>query len=363
MAIEWRPRVLRVAGARAGPAFLPHLTRLLLESPGLEELELSSRRASRGRLLPALLRGASGAQLGALAAALRASPVRRLTLSGVGLWDLPAASLSAVTEALRGHPTISFLDICDNIVRRRGAAQAAVAQELAGLIAADSPALRELDCRVDQGAPSNVGLGEEGLISVFRALRSNSHLEGFACGGGFVYEKSVFSRHGLPAVWACASLKAIGCTGDHVWLWGEDSYHSLGAASDDEDWSGGDGGVGVASDDGDDSDEGGGGGAASGDANATASQPFGEDDEERLTELKTLLSARVEGREVHWWGSPPASPGGTDAAAPPTERSACRPPLPPSAARPARRRSERLLHRTPRGGFGGGDGGTGGAAR
>lgn len=212
-ALAWGAPEVGIITPAPTAALLSRVTRLLRESPRLERLRIKvdHERSYHARTI------AGGQQLGELCAALRGSRLVELDLSAVGLRQQEASGapeLAAVADALRGHPTLRGLALrWDGEASSQAERQEAAAAAIAGLIAADSTALRWLNINVDH-------LDLQGLAEVFGALRSNSHLKAL-----FVCRESCrapcaappeelgerFARANvLPAVRACPSLWALG---------------------------------------------------------------------------------------------------------------------------------------------------------
>ena len=117
---------------------------------------------------------------------------------------MPPAKAAAVFQALLSHPTLQKLCIISDYFRLRGAQTQQMASEaFAALVAADSPALSELNI-------SNCELDLEALGRVFDALRLNSHLRKLSCRQLWPEnppDLQAFARaRVLPAVQGCASL-------------------------------------------------------------------------------------------------------------------------------------------------------------
>lgn len=125
-----------------------------------------------------------------------------------------APQLAAVAEALRGHPTLRCLSLGLSGRFSEGAQLAEAAEAIAGLVAANSPALRRLSSIDDSSF-----LDLRGQAAVYRALRSNTHLESFSfyqtlnCYGRPEKPDERFAReHILPAACGRAPPSAA-CTG------------------------------------------------------------------------------------------------------------------------------------------------------
>jgi hypothetical protein len=98
-------------------------------------------------------------------------------------------ALAVVLDALVGHPCLRTLTACCGVPDEgRGIVGAA----LAALVAADTPALQELDIE-------GCGFGDDGLAALFDALPLNTHLCTLRCGGIYLSEAFAAARV-LPAV-------------------------------------------------------------------------------------------------------------------------------------------------------------------
>jgi hypothetical protein len=133
-----------------------------------------------------------------LSTALRANTaLETLTLAEICLWD-DAAAATAVLAALTGHPSVRMLDVSFN-----GHIDAAVAAALGALVAANAPALAELDVSGDDVA-------QEGLAPLLDALLRNTHLRVLACEYNRAGATAAFVRQRLlPAVRANSSLRTL----------------------------------------------------------------------------------------------------------------------------------------------------------
>jgi hypothetical protein len=182
-------RALSLHNCGLTPACAPALARLL----GGEALtELLVKNEMYGRQLL----DAPAAAL--LANALRAnSTLTTLSLGAVRLWHDAAAAV-ALLGALTGHPSLRTLDIRGHNV---GAPTAAAGAALGALVAANAPALRELDI-------SYCSLGDDGLGPLVDALPANTHLRTLNISGSNTSE--AFGRDRLlPAVRANSSLRQL----------------------------------------------------------------------------------------------------------------------------------------------------------
>jgi hypothetical protein len=133
----------------------------------------------------------------ALGDALRASStLTAVSLRSVRLWhDLAAAT--ALLGALTGHPSLRSLGLYGNGLGRSTRESGAV---IAALVAANAPALHELDV-------SFCNLGDAGARPLFHALPANTHLRTLDC--GYNWLSNAFVHDELPAVRANASLHEL----------------------------------------------------------------------------------------------------------------------------------------------------------
>jgi hypothetical protein len=178
------------------PAAAPALARLL-SSAELTTLLLCNEEQHGGALLDA-----PAAAL--LSAALRANrTLTSLTLADVGLWaDAPAAV--TLLGALTGHASLRTLECDANSVWDEAAA-AAIGVALGALLAADAPALEELDV-------TDCDLGDEGLGPLVDALPRNSHLRALHLAGNGI--STGFAAHRLlPAARGNTSLRMLDTAG------------------------------------------------------------------------------------------------------------------------------------------------------
>jgi hypothetical protein len=119
-------------------------------------------------LKPGLL-NAGEASVAELCAALRASTtLTELTLSESGLWS-HAAHYNALLTALTGHASVRVLSLDGNMAPMRVTA-VSVGRLLGALVAANAPALAELDI-------SDCNLRDNALRPVVHALSRNTHLQ------------------------------------------------------------------------------------------------------------------------------------------------------------------------------------------
>jgi hypothetical protein len=131
-----------------------------------------------------------------LADALRGnSTLTSLTLSSI-VGATHVASVAAVFGALTGHASLRTL--CLRNSHMGAAKRAALNAALGALVAANAPALTELDV-------SDCYLGDDGLRALFTALPRNTHLRKLACATHIV--SGPFARDVLlPSVRANTSL-------------------------------------------------------------------------------------------------------------------------------------------------------------
>lgn len=195
---------LKITGSDFAPSFLPHLTRALRQG-ALQQLTFY---LDQGY---SVLLNAGGEALSDFCCALRESQLASLRLETLGLTRTAPASLRAALQALQGHPTLRFLSITDNVFD--GEQREAASEAVAGLIAANSPALRTL--RIEK-----CGFDWKALGRIFDALCSNTYLIELRCcqeghGGDFPPPpdddiNGCFVRHRvLPAVRACTALRQL----------------------------------------------------------------------------------------------------------------------------------------------------------
>lgn len=125
----------------------------------------------------------------------------RLVLQNVNFWEFEHAA-KAVIRALTGHPTICNINLVQNGVREGDQLRAEDAgTELRALVAANTPALRELHVH------SSI-YGDAGLAPLIKALPDNTHLRVLQCantGMSTVFARECF----LPAVRMNKSLRKL----------------------------------------------------------------------------------------------------------------------------------------------------------
>jgi hypothetical protein len=180
---------LRLMLSQLSRASAPALARLL-SSTALKELFISGARDDQ------LLDGPSAALLGD---ALRANAtLTSLSLVAVGFWhDLDAAA--ALLSAFTGHVSVRTLSIAVNDMDE--AHEAAAGVFLGALVAANTPALTELDVSSNE-------LGEAQLRPLLEALPANAHLRELSVAGSSM--SAVFARDVLlPAVRANSGLRKL----------------------------------------------------------------------------------------------------------------------------------------------------------
>jgi Ran GTPase-activating protein (RanGAP) involved in mRNA processing and transport len=112
------------------------------------------------------------------------------------LWDEPAAG-AVLCAALTGHPRLRAINLAGNRVPSRADSGAA----LAALVAANAPALQQLNV-------SDSELGDAGMGPLVDALRHNTHLTKLDCTYNFMSEAFARDRL-LPAVRANSSLRTL----------------------------------------------------------------------------------------------------------------------------------------------------------
>jgi hypothetical protein len=137
----------------------------------------------------------------ALGNALRASSTLTalsLALMPMHLWHEPAAA-TALLGALTGHPSLRSLIISHNGAGPASRDQAGAV--IAALLAANAPALRELEV-------SSCWLLDAGMGPLFDALPANTHLRTLVCGRNELSDAFVRERL-LPAVRANSSLREL----------------------------------------------------------------------------------------------------------------------------------------------------------
>lgn len=158
-AVACRLRSLFFTNCRLTPASVPALSRLI-RGGALSEISVFG-------ITQRLLDADSAPQLASAFAASRS--LSRVVLHCVDLFH-DAAVYTPVLAALTGHPTLRDLYLSGNDVADPAAA-AAVGAALGALVAANSPALRELSFGC-------CFLGDEGVAPVLDALPQNTHLLG-----------------------------------------------------------------------------------------------------------------------------------------------------------------------------------------
>jgi hypothetical protein len=138
-----------------------------------------------------------------LAAALRAnSTLTSLSIDSASVFHDPAAA-AELLDALTGHVSLRVLSLHDNAMA--AAHQAAAGALLGALLAANTPALKQLDV-------SYCFLGDDGLRPLFEALPANTHLWALFCSGND--SSDAFAADVLlPAVRANASLRMLSAQG------------------------------------------------------------------------------------------------------------------------------------------------------
>jgi hypothetical protein len=138
-----------------------------------------------------------------LAGALRANnTLTVLQLAAVQFWD-NAAAASTLMGALTAHPSLRTLSLRFN--EMQDADRAAAGATLGALLAANAPALIELDV-------SFCLLRDAGMAPLFEALPANTHLRTLRCSGNGITEAFVAAVL-LPAVRANACLRILETAG------------------------------------------------------------------------------------------------------------------------------------------------------
>jgi hypothetical protein len=136
--------------------------------------------------------------------ALRTSTtLTSLTLGTVGPWTAPDVA-AALLGALVAHGSLQTLHLAvegGGIWQQAGPFDAATAAALGALVAADAPALTDLDV-------SGCALGDATLGPLFAALPRNTHLRTLFYGYNALTE-AFYDAQLLPAVLANASLRRI----------------------------------------------------------------------------------------------------------------------------------------------------------
>jgi hypothetical protein len=188
-ALACRLHTLRLVKCRLSRESAPALARLLSDG-ALTEL------AVNGLLSPIIDTLGAAAVLGAC------STLTALALRDVGLGHHRRIGVAAaVLTALTGHASLRALDLSRN--RINAADWAATGAALGALVAANAPALTQLDI-------SDCDLRDEGLRPLFVALPHNTHLTKLQCGGN-VCTNAFICDALLPAVRANGSLRQLSC--------------------------------------------------------------------------------------------------------------------------------------------------------
>jgi hypothetical protein len=147
---------------------------------------------------PLLLSGAEGSAA-LLAAALRANnTLATLCVTDANMWYDVAAE-ETLLGALTAHPSLRYVRLDCNAVRTAGRARAGAS--LGALVAANAPALTELNV-------SGCRLGDVGLGPLVDALASNTHLQVLQCWGNAISDAFALQRL-RPALLANASLQRL----------------------------------------------------------------------------------------------------------------------------------------------------------
>ncbi len=119
-----------------------------------------------------------------------------LRLSRWRLWNNPAAAV-VFCAALAGHPRLHTIDLSDN--HMHGIEETSAS--LGALVAANAPALQQLDISISR-------LGDAGMGPLVDALRQNTHLRVLNCAVNEMSEAFARDRL-LPAVRANTSLRKL----------------------------------------------------------------------------------------------------------------------------------------------------------
>jgi hypothetical protein len=177
------------------------------------------------RLRPGGLLDAEEASVAELCAALRANAtLTELTLRNSGLWD-HASHCSALLAALTGHASVHVLFLDGNTAHTRATATS-VGRLLGALVAADAPALTELDI-------SDCALTGNALRPVVCALARNTHLRRLAmCFNGI--SARLVQQQLLPALDSADWATRIDCVYGEG-LCSSPAASSCGEESDDDD--------------------------------------------------------------------------------------------------------------------------------
>jgi hypothetical protein len=198
-ALRRRLRSIRFVACGLSPAYAPALARLVA-GPALKHLNIEGNGC--------VLLDADAAHV--LGDALRVSTTLvALYLRAVDMWHAPGAVAAGLLHQLVGHPSLRSLDVAENPVGgfepaaagHAAAGRAAAGAALAALVAANAPALEELDV-------SWCDLGGAGLHPLFRALRANTHLRTLNCRLNDLTDAFARTRL-LPAVRANTSLREL----------------------------------------------------------------------------------------------------------------------------------------------------------
>jgi hypothetical protein len=189
-ALARRLRTLRLLNCDVTDHAAPALARLL-GGGALAELEIHS------EVVAFLVAPAASVLFDALRAC---STLTALTLRDVLFWlDLDAAA--KLLGALTGHASLQTLVLSQNWNWINEADQAVAGAALGALVAANAPALTELDV-------SRCDLQDAGLGPLFDALPANTHLRKLDCGRNWPSYAFVRERL-LPAVRANTSLVEV----------------------------------------------------------------------------------------------------------------------------------------------------------
>jgi hypothetical protein len=189
-ALGLRLRSLTLFTCNVTPASAPALARLI-SGGALTELDLYDNNQ--------LLLDQAAAAL--LAEALHAnSSLTSLELQQCHFWE-DAAGAALILDALTAHRSLRTLGLCINLFQHGDQQAPALGAALGALVAANAPALHELNM-------SHCGLGDAGLGPLVDALPHNTHLRTLICRGNGASD--AFARERLlPAVRANTSLRRL----------------------------------------------------------------------------------------------------------------------------------------------------------
>ena len=192
VARELRLSTVELISCSVAPDDAPALVRLL-EVPTLTELSLGLDSEAT------LLRDGPAVEM--LADALRANrTLQRLVLEQDELWD-DAAACSTLLESLVGHASLRCLTLACNATYEGDDLHDALGAALGAMVAADSPALDELDLL-------GCYLRDLAFLALFDALPRNTHLRTLNLRNNLL-SPGCLRLHLLPAVQANTSLRTL----------------------------------------------------------------------------------------------------------------------------------------------------------